>query len=66
MVGFDEVLQHTPLAVTDVIPSLVTLPPQVAVVQVTLLTGTVVTVGVGTNVVNWSCVPYTVPELLVA
>ena len=52
IVGFDEVLQQTPRAVTGEIPSDVTLPPHVAVVQVTLLITAVVTVGVATGVVN--------------
>ena len=46
VVGFCEVLQHTPRAVTVAPPSEVTLPPQVAEVSVTLLTATVVTEGV--------------------
>ena len=46
-VGFCEVLQHTPRAVTVASPSDVTLPPQAAVVEVTLFTVVlVVTVGV--------------------
>ena len=52
VVGFIEVLQQTPRAVTGEIPSDVTLPPHVAVVQVTLLIAAVVTVGVATGVVN--------------
>ncbi len=44
-VGLCEVLQHTPRAVTDVLPEFVTLPPHVAVVVETLLTVLVVTVG---------------------
>ena len=52
MVGFGEVLQQTPRAVTGETPSTLTLPPQVAVVQVTPLTEAVVTVGVARDVVN--------------
>jgi hypothetical protein len=44
-VGFDEVLQQTPLAVTAAPPSDVTFPPLVAVVPVIFVTGVVVTVG---------------------
>ena len=46
IVGFGEVLQHTPRAVTDVLPELITKPPLVAEVCVILLTVDVVeTVG---------------------
>ena len=34
MVGFPEIFQHTPLAVTFALPSVVTFPPPVAVVWV--------------------------------
>ena len=51
-VGFCEVLQHTPRAVTAELPALVTLPPLVAVVLVILLAAVVVTVGVRAVVVN--------------
>ncbi len=51
-VGFCDVLQHTPLAVTAEPPSLVTLPPLVAVVEVMLLAEVVVTVGATAVVVN--------------
>ena len=51
-VGFCEVLQHTPLAVTAERPSLVTLPPTVAVVEVMPLAAVVVTVGASADVVN--------------
>ena len=44
-VGFCEVLQHTPLAVTLAPPSEDILPPQVAEMVVMLLTVLVVTVG---------------------
>ena len=46
VVGLAEVLQHTPLAITEAPPSDVTLPPEVAVVEVMLETAAVVTVGV--------------------
>lgn len=45
IVGFVAVFQHTPLAVTDAPPSLVTLPPLVADVAVIPLASSVVTVG---------------------
>lgn len=44
-VGLWLVLQQTPLAVTVAFPSLVTLPPHMAVLDVVLLTVDVVTVG---------------------
>ena len=67
IVGFCEVLQQTPRAVTEVPPVLVTLPPQAAVVFVILLTMLVVTVGCDPAVVvNVRCSPYAVPALLVA
>ena len=65
-VGFCEVLQHTPRAVTEAPPVAVTLPPQVAVVDAMLLTVLVVTVGAIVEVVKDLCVPYAVPTLLVA
>ena len=65
-VGFCEVLQHTPRAVTVAPPEAVTLPPQVAEVAVILLTALVVTVGVVSEVVKLRCSPYAVPALLVA
>jgi hypothetical protein len=46
VVGFAEVLQHTPLAVTPAPPSDVTLPPESAVVEVMPEIAVVVTVGV--------------------
>ena len=45
VVGLADVLQHTPLAVTEAPPSDVTLPPELAVVEVMLDTAVVVTVG---------------------
>ena len=66
IVGFCEVLQHTPRAVTAVKPSLVTSPPQVADVYDMSLIVLVLTVGVGTKVLKYRCVPYAVPALLVA
>ena len=44
-VGFGEVLQHTPRAVTAPPPSNVTLPPQIADIWETSVTLFVVTVG---------------------
>ena len=60
VVGFDEVLQHTPLAVTVDPPSDVTFPPLLAVVCVVLVTAVVVTVGrtgFGESVVNVTSFP---------
>jgi hypothetical protein len=45
-VGFSELFQQTPLEVTSAFPSLVTFPPVVAVVCVTLVALEVVTTGV--------------------
>jgi len=45
VVGFADVLQHTPRAVTVALPSDVTLPPPLAVVWVILVIELVVTVG---------------------
>ena len=59
-VGFCEVPQHTPRAVTESPPSLVTLPPVVAVVEVMLLAEVVVTVGATAVVVNVIWLPYAV------
>jgi len=47
VVGLGAVLQQTPRAVTEVLPSDVTFPPQVAVVSVILDTASVVTVAAG-------------------
>ena len=58
IVGFCEVLQHTPLAVTVAPPLFVTFPPQVAVLDAMLLTVEVVTDGnVNSNVVNETSLP---------
>ncbi|MBK7479096.1 MAG: hypothetical protein IPI69_04715 [Bacteroidales bacterium] len=46
IVGFAEVPQQTPLAVTSAPPSSVTLPPETAVVVVTPLAAVVVTTGI--------------------
>jgi hypothetical protein len=45
MTGFADVLQQTPRAVTESPPSLVTFPPEVAVVEVIAVIVVVVTVG---------------------
>ena len=45
MVGFWLVLQQTPRAVTDAPPSLVTLPPLLAEVEVTAVNAVVVNIG---------------------
>ena len=58
VVGFDDVLQHTPLTVTVAPPSEVTLPPLVAVVWVILVAGVVITVASAKfNVVNVNSFP---------
>jgi hypothetical protein len=46
IVGFAEVPQQTPLAVTSAPPSSVTLPPDTAVVVVSPVTAVVVTTGI--------------------
>ena len=56
VVGFREVLQQTPSAVTGDPPVDVTLPPPVAVVEVMLVIVVVVTVGAA-NVVKVVSVP---------
>jgi hypothetical protein len=68
IVGFGDVLQHTPLSVTVAPPSLVTFPPDVAVVAVMLPTELVITVGrvAFEEVVNDTSFPYAVPTLFVA
>ena len=65
IVGFWEVLQTTPRAVTTEEPCTVTFPPPVAVVPEMPLTALVVTVG-GEAVVKDSSLPYAVPAELVA
>ena len=57
VVGFAVVLQHTPLAVTEAPPSEVTLPPDVAVVDVIADMAVVVTVGATAPVVNETSSP---------
>jgi len=52
VVGFTEMLQQTPRAVTDTPPSAVTSPPLEAVVMVIDDAAVVVTVGVAVEVVN--------------
>ena len=69
VVGFDVVLQQTPMAVTVAPPSDVTLPPQRALVEVIEDTEFVVTVGVVVDVgfvVKLTFEPYEVPLLFVA
>jgi hypothetical protein len=58
VVGFVDVLQHTPLTVTDAPPSDVTSPPDVAPVEAIAEIAAVVTVGsTGLVVVNWRSDP---------
>ena len=57
IVGVDEVLQHTPRAVTVNPPSLVILPPLVAEVAAMLLAAVVVSVGIPFKVVKLFCAP---------
>ena len=52
VVGFADVLQHTPRAVTVAPPSEVTFPPLVAVVEVIAVTTVVVTIGSIKEVAN--------------
>ena len=52
VVGFGLVLQHTPLAVMAEPPSLLILPPLLAVVAVIALTAVVLKMGVPSVVVN--------------
>ena len=68
IVGFWLVLQHTPLAETEPLPSFVTLPPQSALVELIFETEFVVTVGTDEEdeVVKLTWLPYPVPTLLVA
>ena len=66
VVGFSDVLQQTPLAVTDAPPSDVTFPPPVAVVEVMEDGVVVVTVGLVLLVANVTSLPYAVPTELVA
>ena len=65
-VGFCEVLQHTPRAVTAEPPSLVTFPPVVADLSVMPLAVVVVTVGATADVVNVIWLPYAVSTELMA
>ena len=57
MIGLAEVLQQTPLAVTDAPPSEVTLPPLDAPVEVIEDTAVVVTVGAVVEVVKVRSLP---------
>jgi hypothetical protein len=67
IVGFAAVDQQTPFSVTEAPPSLVTLPPETAVVRVIEVAAAVVRVGTTMAlVVNVISVPYAVPALLVA
>ena len=66
MVGFADVLQQTPLAVTEAPPSEVTFPPLDALVEVIEDTAVVETVGVVVDVVKVISLPYAVPALFVA
>ena len=65
VVGPVVVLQHTPCALTVAPPSLVTLPPLVAVVDVIADSALVVIAGI-VRVVKLISFPYAVPMLLVA
>jgi hypothetical protein len=61
-VGYGEVLQHTPRAVTVAPPSSVIVPPDCADSWVTFETAVVVTVGrAGAGVVKDFSFPYSVP-----
>ncbi len=65
VVGSAEVLQHTPLAVTEAPPSAITLPPLEAEVDVILDTSVVVTVGVVALTVKAALVPFILPDVAV-
>ena len=65
VVGLGDVLQHTPLAVTDAPPSDVILPPLEAVVPVIEEIAVVVRAGMA-SVVKLTSFPYDVPALFVA
>ena len=65
IVGFVVVLQQTPRAVTGTPPSLVILPPLVAVALV-IEDAAVVVRTASDNVVKLTSLPYAVPTLLVA
>jgi hypothetical protein len=69
VVGFEAVLQQTPLTVTVEPPSDTTLPPHTALFEVIEDTGLVDTVGVVVDVgsvVKFTLEPYDVPMLFVA
>ena len=57
IVGFWDILQHTPRAVTKEPPSLVIVPPLVAVVEVIAETAVVVSVGRVATVVKVNSLP---------
>ena len=63
VVGLWFVLQQTPRAVTVAPPSWVTLPPQLAEVELIEETEDVVTVGIDALVVKLTSLPYAVPTL---
>ena len=64
--GPEDVLQHTPRAVTAAPPLFVMLPPETAVVLVGEVMVVVVKVGVTADAVNGTSLPYAVPTLFVA
>jgi len=66
MVGFGDMPQQTPLAVTSAPPSKVTFPPLDAVFDVIAETAVVLTVGVVMEVVKLTSLPYPVSALFVA
>jgi hypothetical protein len=66
VIGFVDVLQHTPRAVTDEPPSEVTFPPEVAVVEVISEIAVVVTDARTAPAVNVRSSPYAVPTELIA
>ena len=57
VVGLGEVLQHTPLTVTGTPPSEVTLPPDVAPLDVMFVNVAVVTVGGSVPAVKLTSLP---------
>ena len=56
VVGLADVLQHTPLCVIEAPPSVMVLPPESAVVEVTFVTAVVFRVGTS-SVVNGTSAP---------
>ncbi len=65
IVGFEDVLQQTPLDVTGSPPSLEMLPPDIDEMEVIELGAEVVKVGSAPGVLKMISLPYAIPPLLV-